>query len=98
MTAPAKRVGDDPSVRRPEALDRALDRAGVVLDWLWRARGEDLHHLGGEEPALFVGNHSGGPLALFEPLRSSSIRAAIASLSARSAIATGSRSAIDAAT
>jgi 1-acyl-sn-glycerol-3-phosphate acyltransferase len=68
MAAPAKRVGDDPSVHRPEALDRALDRAGAVLDWLWRARGEDLHHLGGDEPALFVGNHSGGPLALFEPL------------------------------
>lgn len=68
MTASPKRVGDDPSVRRPEALERLLDRAAVVLDWLWRARGEDLAHLGGEEPALFVGNHSGGPLALFEPL------------------------------
>lgn len=68
MTALAKRVGDDPSVRRPEALSRALDRTGALLDWLWRARGQDLHHLGGDEPALLVGNHSGGPLALFEPL------------------------------
>lgn len=69
MTAPlSKRVGDDPSARRPESLTRALDRAGHVLDWLWRATGHDLEHLDQAGPALFVGNHSGGPLALFEPL------------------------------
>lgn len=69
MTAPlTKRVGDDPSIRRPSALHRALDLMGALLDWLWRATGEGLHHLAGDEPALLVGNHSGGPLALFEPL------------------------------
>lgn len=69
MSSPRqKRVGDDPSFRRPEVLSRALDRASAVLDWLWRARGQDLRHLDHEGPALIVGNHSGGPLALFEPL------------------------------
>lgn len=69
MTSPrSKRVGDDPSFRRPEALSRALDRASAVLDWLWRACGEGLRHLDHDGPALIVGNHSGGPLALFEPL------------------------------
>jgi len=67
-TSLSKRVGDDPSVRRPAALARALERFGALLRWLWRPRGIDLGHLDHDGPALVVGNHSGGPLALFEPL------------------------------
>ncbi len=67
-TSLSKRVGDDPSVRRPAALARALARFGALLRWLWRPRGIDLEHLDHDGPALVVGNHSGGPLALFEPL------------------------------
>ncbi len=63
-----KRVGDDPSVRRLDVLARAIARLGALLSWMWRPRGIDLHHLDQDGPALVVGNHSGGPLALFEPL------------------------------
>jgi len=68
MSVPSKRVGDDPSVRCPQVLARALARCAAWLDWLWRARGRDLHHLDHDGPALVVGNHSGGPLAMLEPL------------------------------
>src|SRR5690349_10593841 len=64
----SKRVGDDPCVRRSDVLSGVLDRIGAVLDRVWRARGEDLHHLDQAGSALIVGNHSGGPLAMFEPL------------------------------
>lgn len=68
MSSSLTRVGDDPFARDPRALARALDRFGSLLTRAWRPRGEDLHHLDQDGPALVVGNHSGGPLALFEPL------------------------------
>lgn len=56
------------SARVENTLARTLDRFGPAFDAAYQPEGIDLHHLDQPGPALVVGNHSGGTLAMFEPL------------------------------
>lgn len=62
------RVGDDPAARDLGTLGRTLARVHGLFERLWAPRVEGAHHLAAPGPALVVGNHSGGVLAMFEPL------------------------------
>lgn len=65
MTA---RIGDDVDARDPRALGRALDTLGPWIERAYAPRATGVEHLGHDGAALIVGNHSGGPLAMIEPL------------------------------
>jgi 1-acyl-sn-glycerol-3-phosphate acyltransferase len=60
--------GDRIDLRDVDQLGRALDRFGPWIERAYAPRAEGLEHLEREGPALLVGNHSGGPLAMIEPL------------------------------
>lgn len=61
-------VGDDAAARDLGTLERTLARVHGLFERLWAPRVEGAHHLAAKGPALVVGNHSGGVLAMFEPL------------------------------
>lgn len=65
---PQDAVGNRIEARDPLALRRALDRFGPTIERLWAPRASGAQHLAGPGAAVVVGNHSGGPLAMFEPL------------------------------
>lgn len=60
--------GDDLRARDELFLARTLDRIGPAVQRLWSPRAEGAEHLARSGPALVVGNHSGGVLAMLEPL------------------------------
>ncbi|MFO0684842.1 MAG: hypothetical protein U0234_22485 [Sandaracinus sp.] len=61
--------GNDVRAREPAALERAVKRAAPIFDALLDPKIVDgAHHLAATGPALVVGNHSGGTLAMLEPL------------------------------
>lgn len=62
------RPGDDPHARDLRALDRALDALGPWIERSYAPRACGVEHLDREGATLVVGNHSGGPLAMLEPL------------------------------
>ncbi len=68
MTTPEIEVGDDLYARSTPALARMLDRVRPWVDAAYDARATGVEHLRSPGAALVVGNHSGGPLAMFEPL------------------------------
>lgn len=65
----ARPVGDDVDARDPSTFEKTLRLAAPVLDALLDPRVVDgAEHLDSEGAALVVGNHSGGTLAMLEPL------------------------------
>lgn len=62
------RIGDDVQARDPRAVERALERLGPWIERAYAPRAVGLEHLERDGAALIVGNHSGGPLAMIEPL------------------------------
>lgn len=60
--------GDRIDARDDEVLAETLRRAGPWMERLLRPRVSGLPNLCGEGAAVVVGNHSGGQMAMFEPL------------------------------
>ena len=60
--------GNDVDARDPSTFARTLAVASNLLDRLFGPRIEGASHLASDGPALVVGNHSGGTLAMIEPL------------------------------
>jgi 1-acyl-sn-glycerol-3-phosphate acyltransferase len=60
-------IGDDLDARDELFVARTLARLGPAMEQLWSPRIEGAGHLA-QAPALLVGNHSGGVLAMLEPL------------------------------
>lgn len=60
--------GNHIDARDDSTLQRAIDRLGPLLERLLSPRATGLEHLAHPGAALVVGNHSGGQMAMFEPL------------------------------
>lgn len=60
-------IGDDLHARDELFVARTLDRLGPAIERIWSPRAEGAEHLG-RAASLVVGNHSGGVLAMLEPL------------------------------
>jgi 1-acyl-sn-glycerol-3-phosphate acyltransferase len=61
-------IGDDLHARDELFVARTLDRLAPAIERLWSPRAEGAEHLARGGAALVVGNHSGGVLAMLEPL------------------------------
>lgn len=64
----AMQPGNDVDARDPSTFARTLAFASRLLDRFFDPKIEGAHHLAEDGAALVVGNHSGGTLAMLEPL------------------------------